>query len=342
MQHSAESLYNALGAITIGGNTCIYTLEKCATLAPLINQINQLKKEKNAIILAHSYVSPEILHGVADVVGDSYELSKKAKETNAEIIVFVAVKFMAETAKLLNPEKTVLIPSKINGCSLADSINEVDVQTLKKQYPHHTFVCYINTSAAVKAECDVCVTSSNVVEVIKKIPNENIYFLPDALMAKNVINELSAQGIKKNISYWEGSCYVHEDYDPELITYLKLNHPELKVVSHPECAPEILSNSDYVGSTSQMINYVKKSESDTFLLLTECGLSGRLALETTGKKFIGSCTMCRYMKANHCQDILRVLQTPKESDIITIDASTQAKALHCIEEMFRLTSPSAS
>lgn len=339
MNHSAESLYNALGSISIGGTTCIYTLEKCATLAPMINQINHLKKEKNAIILAHSYVSPEILHGVADVVGDSYELSKKAKETNAEIIVFVAVKFMAETAKLLNPEKTVLIPSKINGCSLADSIHEIDVQNLKKQYPDHTFVCYINTSAAVKAECDVCVTSSNVVEVIKKIPNENIYFLPDSLMAKNIINELSAQGIKKNILYWEGSCYVHEDYDPELITYLKLKHPQLKVVSHPECTPTILSNSDYVGSTSQMINYVKKSDSDTFLLLTECGLSGRLALETTGKKFIGSCTMCRYMKANTCQDILRVLQEPKEEDIIKLDPTTQEKALHCIEEMFRLTNP---
>lgn len=342
MQHSAESLHHVLGSISIGGNTCLYTLEKCATLAPIINQINHLKKEKNAIILAHSYVSPEILYGVADVIGDSYELSKKAKETNAEIIVFVAVKFMAETAKLLNPEKTVLIPSKINGCSLADSISEIDVQHLKKQYPQHTFVCYINTSAAVKAECDVCVTSSNVVEVIKKIPNDKIYFLPDALMAKNIINDLRAQGIEKHILYWEGSCYVHEDYDPELIAYLKLKHPELKVVSHPECTPDILSNSDYVGSTSQMINYVKKSDSDTFLLLTECGLSGRLALETSGKKFIGSCTLCRYMKANTCQDILRVLQDPQENDIIQIELNTQAKALNCIEEMFRLTNSLSS
>ena len=219
---------------------------------------------------------------------------------------------------------------------MADSITAEQVKHLKTLHPDCTFVCYINTSAAVKAECDVCVTSSNVSRIIQNIPNEKIYFLPDGLMAKNVINELTEKGIKKDIRYWEGSCYVHQDYDPELIDYLKLEHPNLAVVSHPECSEDVLKKSDYVGSTSQMIEYVKNSPSDSFLMLTECGLSSRLALETSGKKFIGTCTLCRYMKANTCADILRVLQAPDFSDTIYIEETIQKKALSCIDAMFKL------
>lgn len=330
-----ESLFEKLGNITIGGTTCLYTQEKCAEMAPIINKINTLKKEKNAIILAHSYISPEIIHGVADHVGDSYELSKNAKDTKADTIIFVAVKFMAETAKILNPNKTVLIPSKINGCSLADSITGEEVAALKKSHPDYTFVCYINTSAEVKAHCDVCVTSSNVTKIIEAIPNDKIYFLPDRLMAENVINDLKKKGIKKTIKTTAGTCYVHEEYNPEMIDYIRLKNPGVEIVSHPECSAGIVGHSDYVGSTSQMINYVKNSEKDTFYLLTECGLSSRLQLEAPEKKFIGSCTMCKYMKSNTLEDIARVLKTPDPEDIITLKEKTITDAKHCIDEMFR-------
>ena len=330
-----EELFEKLKNIKIAANICLFTQEKCRKITPLINEINELKKKKNAIILAHSYVSPEIIYGVADAVGDSYELSKKAQETTADTIVFAAVRFMADTAKLLNPSKTVLIPGKNNGCSLADSITAADVQAAKLKYPNHTFVCYINTSAAVKAECDVCVTSSNVYKIVEEIPNDKIYFLPDKLMAQNVIEDFKRKGINKEIQYWDGTCYVHEDYDAEMIDFLRVQYPEVEVLSHPECNSQVLNQSDYVGSTSQMINHVKASPKSTFFLLTECGLTNRLQAEVPGKTFVGTCTMCKYMKSNTLEDILRVLKEPDASDIISIDESTQKKALNTILEMFR-------
>lgn len=331
---TAQELYTKLRHIKVAANTCLFTEEKCQEITPLINEINQLKKEKNAVILTHSYVSPEIIYGVSDYVGDSYELSKNVKETTADMIIFTAVKFMAETAKLINPEKEVRIPNKLNGCSLADSISGEEVAKLKETYPDHTFVCYINTTAAVKAQCDVCVTSSNVYNIIERIPNDKIFFLPDKLMAQNVIIELEKRGVKKEILYSEGTCYVHEQYDPEMIQYLRLEHPTVKVLSHPECNSAVLNDSDYVGSTSQMMNYVKSTEADAFFMLTECGLTSRLQLELPNKKFIGSCTMCKYMKSNTLEDIRRVLLTPTQEDIVTIDKQTSNNALRCIDAMF--------
>ncbi|RAP37771.1 quinolinate synthase, partial [Candidatus Marinamargulisbacteria bacterium SCGC AAA071-K20] len=199
---TAKELFNSLQHVKLGGNTCLYTLEKCEELVPIVNSILKLKQEKNAIILAHSYVVPDIIHTVADFVGDSYELSKHARDSSADTIVFSAVRFMAESAKLLNPDKTVIVPSEPNGCSLADSITGEDVRKLRKQFSDYTFVCYINTTAEVKAECDVCVTSSNVYSIIEAIPNDNIYFLPDRLMGQNVKNELDKKGVKKNLEFW--------------------------------------------------------------------------------------------------------------------------------------------
>lgn len=333
-----NELFEKLKHVKVGASTCLFTKEKCQQLAPQINEINQLKKEKNAIILAHSYVSPEILYGVADFMGDSYELSKAARDSTADTIVFSAVKFMADTAKLLSPDKKVLVPSKNNGCSLADSITGKDVKKLKAEYPDYTFVCYINTTADVKAQCDVCVTSSNVYKIVEKIPNKNIYFLPDKLMAQNVIADFKKRGVEKNIKYWDGTCYVHEEYDTDMIDFLRVEYPGLEVLSHPECNTDVLNHSDYVGSTSQMINYVKDSKKDTFFMLTECGLTNRLQTEVPEKKFVGSCTMCRYMKSNTLADIKRVLTTPDAEDIISIDTTTRSKAIRCIEEMFRYTS----
>jgi quinolinate synthase len=329
------TLFDTLQHIKLGGSTCLYTIEQCHSLAPLINEINQIKREKNAIVLAHSYVSPEIIYGVADFVGDSYELSKKAKSMTSDTIIFAAVRFMAETAKLLNPDKTVVIPGDMNGCSLADSITGVDVVRLRQQYPDYSFVCYINTTADVKAECDVCVTSSNVYQIIESIPNDKIYFLPDQLMGQNVINELQKKGVSKDIKLWEGTCYVHEAYDPEMVDYIKLQYQDVKVVSHPECEESIIEKSDFVGSTSQMIDYVKRSSAPAYFMLTECGLTSRLQLEDPSKTFVGTCSMCKYMKDNTLLNIKNALISPKPELIVTIDDDVSHRAVQCINEMFR-------
>ena len=332
---SADQLHEKLKHVTIGGTSCQYPMEKCEELTPLINRINELKKEKNAVILVHSYVSPEIVYGVADYTGDSYALSKNAMEADADIIVFVAVKFMGDTAKILNPNKEVLIPSSLNGCSLADSITGKDVEKLKEQYPDYTYVCYINTTADVKAQCDICVTSGNVYDIVEKIDNDKIFFLPDKLMGLNIIEEMKKRGVEKDIKLWEGTCYVHEEYDPEMIEYLRSTNSGIRVLAHPECSPGVLNHSDFVGSTSQLLKYMETADAESYLMLTECGLSSRLQVEMPHVKFVGSCSMCKYMKSNTLQDILRVLENPQEKDYIRIDEDVRKKAMNCIEQMFK-------
>ncbi len=334
---TGKELQEKLSTISIGANTCNFNEETCNKYAPIINKINQLKKEKNAIILAHSYISPEILYGVADHVGDSFELSKAAQTTDCDIIIFAAVKFMAETAKILNPTKKVYTPSKVNGCSLSDSITADDVKKLKQQYPDHAFICYINTTAEVKALCDSCVTSSNVYTIVENYPNNNIYFLPDKLMGKNVEAYLKETNSQKNFTYYSGTCYVHEEYDPDMIEYLKLNHPNAAIVSHPECQPSIIEKSTFVGSTSQMIDYVKTTNHDNYVMLTECGLTARLQMEDPSKKFIGSCTMCKYMKSNTLNQILDLLESPNPEMEVQLEEHTIEKAKHSLFEMFKYT-----
>jgi quinolinate synthase len=337
-QHiTAEDLYETLGNIKVGGTVCHYSLKKCRELVPLINEINELKEEKNAVILAHSYVSPEIIYGVGDYVGDSYALSKNAMETEADTIVFAAVRFMGETAKILNPHKDVLIPGLLDGCTLADSIDADQVHALRKEYPNYTFVCYINTTVEVKADCDVCVTSANVYKVVENIPNDKIYFLPDKLMGQNLVNEMKRLGVVKDIRYFTGTCYVHEEYDAQQIFRIRTEYPNVKVVSHPECKPDICEQSDFVGSTSQMLNYMRETESKEFLMLTECGLSSRLQTEFPDKRLVGSCTLCRYMKSNTLEDIRRVLKNPTHRDRVVIPEEIRQRAMKCIEAMFRYT-----
>ena len=268
---TAEGLYQRLKNIKVGGNVCHYSLRKCEELVPLINEINELKEKKNAVVLVHTYVSPEIIYGVGDYVGDSYALSKNAMETEADIVVFAAVRFMGETAKILNPEKEVLVPGKEKGCDLADVISAEDVRELKKQYPEYTFVCYVNTTADVKAECDVCVTSANVYKIISNLPEKKIYFLPDQLMGMNLSKEMKDRGIDKEILYYTGNCSVHKKYEIDQVYRVRLEYPDVKVVSHPECRPDVCDASDFVGSTSQMLNYMRETESEKFLMLTECG-----------------------------------------------------------------------
>lgn len=331
---TAERLYEKLRSVSVG-TSGPYTWERCVEMAPVVDEINRLKREKNAVILVHYYVHPEITVGVGDFVGDSYKLAKDAKSTTASVIVFAAVKFMAETAKCLNPEKDVLVPSKINGCSLADAITADQVRDLRRQFPEHTFVCYINTSAAVKAACDVCVTSSNVYDIVQRIENDKIYFLPDKLMGENLQDEMKRRGVKKDVQIYSATCYVHQQYDPDRVVRLRQKYPGLKVLSHPECSREVIAHADHVASTKGMMQYLRETDAEAYLLLTECGLAGRAQVEMPKKIFIGPCVECRYMKSNSLQDILRVLRNPDSEDRIEIDGEVREGALRCINAMFR-------
>lgn len=332
---TAGTLFDLLRDVKMGGQVCTYSRQKCEELVPLINEINELKKKKNACILVHSYVTPEIIYGVGDYVGDSYALSKNAMETKATTIVFAAVRFMGDTAKILNPQKEVLIPGLDDGCTLADSINAKQVRDLRKQFPDYTFVCYVNTTAEVKAECDVCVTSSNVYTICTNIPNDKIYFLPDKLMGINLRNELNKRGVKKDIQFYNGTCYVHEEYGADQIFKIKTEYPKAKIISHPECNAEVVKHSDYVGSTSELLDYMKSSKDSEFLMLTECGLAGRLQVELPQKKLVGSCTLCRYMKSNSLQDIKRVLTNPTDRDRVKIAPDILDRARVCLNAMFK-------
>jgi len=331
---TVDSLYEILKNIKVGGNVCQFSRKKCEELVPLINEINELKAEKNAVILAHSYVGAEIIYGVSDFVGDSYKLSKDALSTDADTIVFAAVRFMGETAQILNPQKRVLIPGQLDGCTLADSINAEQVRRLRHYYPQHTFICYINTTAEVKAECDVCVTSSNVYDIVEAIDNDKIYFLPDKMMGQNLQNEMHRRGVRKDIQYYGGTCYVHEEYDVEDLQKIRLEYPQAKIVSHPECNTDVCENSDYVGSTEQMLKYMQEVDADEFLMLTECGLSARLQTEFPEKKLVGACTLCKYMKSNTLENIRQVLINPDSKHFVSISEDVRMRAQKTIEAMF--------
>ena len=332
---TTDELYNRLKSIQPGAVLCTYTKEKCEQMLPLINEINERKKDQDTVILAHSYVAPEIILGVADYNGDSFKLSEDATKVTQKTILFSAVRFMGETAKILNPEKDVLIPGPLTGCSLTDSITGEEVRELRKKYPEHTFVCYINTTADVKAACDVCVTSGNVMKIIERLPTDKIVFVPDRLMGQNIQADLDKRGIKKEIVLHNGCCYVHETYDSELIDFFRSQNPGLKVVSHPECHPGVALLSDYVGSTGQMVNYIKDQPDNTpFLLLTECGLNARMQYEHPNKRFIGSCSMCKYMKSNSLENILETLRHPEKAEHVELDETVRVAAKKCIDAMF--------
>jgi len=331
----ATELHQQLKHVDTG--VCRYTLEKCEEFMPSIAKIRELKKKHNAIILAHTYVNPEIIYGVADEVGDSYYLSKKALESDAEMIFFVSVRFMAETAKILSPSKRVFQTSSNGGCSLADSITGEQVAELRRRHPEHTFICYINTTAEVKAQCDISVTSSNVYGIIENLENDKVFFLPDRLMAQNVIGYLKAKGVEKEILYSDGSCYVHETYDPEMIDYLRVQNPGLSVAVHPECAPGVTGKADYVGSTSGIHEHVRTSDHASYLLVTECGLSSRLRVEHPEKKIVGSCTFCRYMQANTLETLAETMESLDPQMEILLDQDVMSKARTCIDRMFEET-----
>ena len=269
---------------------------------PLIEKINKLKKEKNAVILAHSYMTPEIYHCVADIVGDSLKLAKESQKAKADIIIMCGVHFMAETAKILNPDKKVLIPDMSAGCSLAESITGEDVRLLKQKYPGLPVVSYVNTSADVKSETDICCTSSNAVEIVESLGVDKVIFLPDEYLAQNV-----AAQTKVGIISYKGTCIVHERFTPEEIREYRKNYPGIVVLAHPECPPDVVAEADYTGSTSKMSNYVKDKQPKKVLMVTECSMSDNVAIENPDVEMIKPCNLCPYMKKITLQGIYNSL-----------------------------------
>lgn len=259
--------------------------------APYIAAINELKKTRNAILLAHNYQTPEIFLGVADLTGDSLGLARKGAETDADTIVLCGVHFMAETAKILSPEKTVLIPSLEAGCSLADSITAADIRLLRQKYPGVPVVTYVNTSAEVKAESDICCTSANAVEVVESLGVDRVIFLPDEYLGKYV-----ARHTKVEIILWKGHCEVHERFTGAEIRSFRAQYPGIRVVAHPECPPDVLDEADFVGSTSGMIQHVDQTRPSRVILVTECSMSDNVAVEFPDVEFVRPCNLCPHMK----------------------------------------------
>ena len=283
--------------------------------APLIEKINKLKKEKNAIILAHNYQTPEIYHGVADIAADSLALAVEAAKTSADKIVMCGVHFMAETAKLMNPNKKVFLPDMQAGCSLASSITGKDVRLLKQKYPNVPVVSYVNTSADVKAETDVCCTSANAVKVVESLNVEKVIFLPDQYLADYV-----AKNTKVKIISWKGTCIVHEQFTSKEIEDIKNQNPGIKIIAHPECPPDVIEASDFAGSTSGMIKYVKDNQPKKVMLVTECSMSDNVEADNPNVSFIKPCNLCPYMKKIDLEKILDCLEN--DSNEIVLDNKT--------------------
>ncbi len=337
IEAEADRLLRALMHVECDPRGRKWNLDTCREIAPLTLEINRLKKERDAVILTHSYVEPEIVYGVGDFKGDSYFLSLAAKKAQAKVILFAGVVFMAETAKILSPAATVIVPDRGSGCSLADSIDGDGVRKLKALYPDATVVCYINSTADVKAESDVCVTSGNVYHIVANLPSRRILFVPDRLMAENVRTEMKRLGVDKEIISSDGTCMVHDQFTPAQIAEARAQFPGLKVVAHPECTEEVAKLADYVGSTGGMMKYVKTTPAPYFLMLTECGLVGRLEVESPEKNFIGGCRLCPYMKLNSLEKIRDALLAPRPDQIVTLDENLRVRAAACIERMFQLS-----
>jgi quinolinate synthase len=301
--------------------------------APYISAINRLKREKHAVVLAHNYMTPEIYHCVADFTGDSLQLAREAARTDARIIVQAGVRFMAETAKVLSPQKTVLIPDERAGCSLASSITAQDVRSLKRANPGLPVVSYVNTSAEVKAESDICCTSSNAVDVVQAIAAErgvtSVIMIPDEYLAKNVAAQTSVK-----IVTWKGHCEVHERFSASDIRGLRAGNPGIVVLAHPECPPEVISEADFAGSTAAMSSYVLSHRPSRVALITECSMSDNVAVEAPTVEFIRPCNLCPHMKRITLHAILRALET--ETIEVTVDPLVAARARAAVEAMLKV------
>jgi len=297
--------------------------------APYIYKINKLKKLKNALILAHNYQTPEIYHGVSDFSSDSLALAIEASKTKADIIVMCGVHFMAETAKLMNPDKKVLLPDMDAGCSLASSITGKDVKNLKKKYPGVPVVSYVNTSAEVKAETDVCCTSANALKIVKSLGVKKVIFLPDDYLAKYVASQTDIEIIS-----WKGTCEVHEQFNDQEINEIRKNNPEIKIIAHPECPPDVIKASDFAGSTSGMIKYVRDNQPKKVMMVTECSMSDNVQIDNPNVEFIRPCNLCPHMKKITLPKILDCLEN--ENNEIIMDDLTIEKARKSVERMAKI------
>ncbi|MDQ2859193.1 MAG: quinolinate synthase NadA [Pseudomonadota bacterium] len=304
--------------------------------APLIEAIGALKREKNAVILAHNYMTPEIFHGVGDFVGDSLGLAREAARSDAAIIVQAGVHFMAETSKVLCPDKTVLIPDLAAGCSLAASITAADVRAIKQRYPGLPVVTYVNTTAAVKAECDICCTSANAVEVVewaaRKFGVDRAILLPDEFLARNVARQTSV-----GILAWRGRCEVHERFTAGDIAEMREAWPHAKILAHPECPPEVLEAADFAGSTAAMSDYVKTRKPRQVVLITECSMADNVAAAAPRTRFVRPCNLCPHMKRITLQNIHDALL--HERFEVTIDPAIATRARVSVQRMIDLPPP---
>jgi quinolinate synthase len=297
--------------------------------APYIKAINELKRARNAVVLAHNYMTPEIFHCVADVVGDSLQLAREASKADAEIIVQGGVHFMAETSKLLNPDKMVLIPDSRAGCSLAASITGADVRALREAYPGVPVVTYVNTSAEVKAECDICCTSSNAVRVLESLGTKQVILIPDEYLAKYVASQTSVE-----IITWKGHCEVHERFSGAELRAYREADPGVKIIAHPECDQDVIQEADFTGSTAGMIKWVKDNQPSKVLLVTECSMSDNVAVETPNVQFVRPCNLCPHMKRITLPKILDSLVFLKEE--VTVDPAIAERARAAVERMINL------
>lgn len=298
--------------------------------APLIKSINELKRERNAVVLAHNYMTPEIFHGVSDFRGDSLQLAREAARTNADVIVQAGVHFMAETSKLMSPDKTVLIPDERAGCSLASSITAEDVRMLRDAYPGVPIVTYVNTSAAVKAECDITCTSSNAVKVVESLGAPRVLLIPDQYLAKYVASKTSVE-----IITWKGSCEVHERFTAEELNAFREADPSTKIIAHPECPPDVIAASDFTGSTAAMIDWVKTKRPRKVVLVTECSMASNVAVEAPDVEFVRPCNLCPHMKRISLENIYDSLVHLQYE--VTVDPEVAERARRAVERMVNLT-----
>jgi quinolinate synthase len=298
--------------------------------APYVKAINQLKKERNAVVLAHNYMTPEIYHGISDFVGDSLALAIEATKTEADVIVQCGVHFMAETSKILSPEKTVLMPDMDAGCSLAESITAEGVEEMRAKYPGAPVVSYVNTTAEVKAASDICCTSANAVQIVNAMEADTVIMTPDQYLAQNVANEST-----KKVVFWPGSCIVHELYTAEDLRAYREHEPEVKIIAHPECTPEVVAEADFTGSTSGIVKWVHDNKPAKAMLVTECSMASNISDELPEVEFAKPCNMCPYMKKITLEKILWVLHTMENQ--VEVDAEVADKARLSVQKMIDLS-----
>lgn len=301
-----------------------------AIYAPYVKAINALKKERNAVILGHNYMTPEIYHGVSDFVGDSLQLAMEATRVEADIIVQAGVHFMAETSKILSPDKMVLMPDMAAGCSLAESITAEGVEEMRAKYPGAPVVSYVNTTAEVKAASDICCTSANAVQIVDAMDSDTVIMTPDQFLAQNVANQS-----KKKVVYWPGSCIVHELYTAEDLRAYRELEPDVKIIAHPECTPEVVAESDFTGSTRGIVDWVHEHKPAKAMLVTECSMASNISDELPEVEFAKPCNMCPYMKKISLEKILYVLHTLDNQ--VVVDPEVAVKARQSVQRMIDLS-----